>query len=264
MGTSLELLEKDSGLYARQARDVKQLNPLSFLLLQQQCCLNLMGIDNIDDPSRLVGSLITDDDIKTFNGVNQCFPGVIGLRKAVLFAFLGRHIENADDVLEQGQGFYDKNLFGWPGVSWCQFLTAVSCYAAYHKKRENKYLKVAKLLTKKANADMNGGNPNVVHYAMFLTAEELALKKRQFPEAVKKFEATIFLAARNGCIHDAAFACERLAELHLRVKNDTAEAKYQITQAMKYYGDWGAQAKIRMLEKKYDDIFPRPSTVLIG
>ena len=54
MGTSLELLEKDSGLYARQARDVKQLNPLSFLLLQQQCCLNLMGIDNIDDPSRLV------------------------------------------------------------------------------------------------------------------------------------------------------------------------------------------------------------------
>jgi hypothetical protein len=104
------------------------------------------------------------------------------------------------------------------------------------------------------------GNPNVRHYESLLDAKWAAFKGKKF-DAIKHYEAAILLAARGGVQHDAALATERLAEFYFYSTeiHDQEEAAFQVCQSIRYWGEWGAIAKVRHLEQKYTDLIAPPN-----
>ena len=63
-------------------------------------------------------------------------------------------------------------------------------------------------------------------------------------------------------MQEAALASERLGEFHLTIMQDKEEAGYRFKEAVKYWGDWGAKAKVRHLQKKYSSLMAaKPSQI---
>mmetsp|Transcript_40364 Transcript_40364/g.97469 ORF Transcript_40364/g.97469 Transcript_40364/m.97469 type:complete len:104 (+) Transcript_40364:1084-1395(+) len=94
---------------------------------------------------------------------------------------------------------------------------------------------------------VKNGNPNVQHYCCLLNAEKAALaKKQKAAEAFYKY--AIVLAARTGYLNDAALINERYAGFMKEV-GDEDEAKYRLEEAIRFYRDWGAYAKVEQLSR---------------
>ena len=70
--------------------------------------------------------------------------------------------------------------------------------------------------------------------------------------ARKLFEMTILHSVRSGYIHDAALASERYGDFQRIVKKDSYEAQYRYKEAIKYYEEWGAMAKVKEIKAKYE------------
>ncbi|KAL3937360.1 MAG: hypothetical protein SGBAC_007527 [Bacillariaceae sp.] len=103
---------------------------------------------------------------------------------------------------------------------------------------------------KKMQSIVKKGNPNAVHHAKFLDAEHEALSSRS-KAALDFYQEAISFAGRLGFLQDVALANERYAQLLLRSSDpdlDTEEASFRIQESIKYYSEWGAERKVRLLE----------------
>ena len=63
----------------------------------------------------------------------------------------------------------------------------------------------------------------------------------------------ITIAARGGFIHDAALANERFFDF-VR-ERDIEEARYRIKEAVRFYSNWGAMARVQKLQNEFPDFF---------
>ena len=86
------------------------------------------------------------------------------------------------------------------------------------------------------------------HYDSFLSAEHAALS-HDFDKAEVQYQQSIKQAARTGHLHHAGLFNERYAEFLKHHRKDAEEANYRISEAIRWYGEWGAQRKVEMLQK---------------
>lgn len=127
------------------------------------------------------------------------------------------------------------------------FYRALSMYAMARRTKKQTYKLRAKRIHKTVKGWVKNGNPNVQQYCCLLNAEKAALdKKRKEAEAFYKY--AIVLAARSGYSNDAALINERYAA-YMKEVGDEDEAKYRIQEAIRFYGDWGANAKVELLSR---------------
>ncbi len=91
------------------------------------------------------------------------------------------------------------------------------------------------------------------HY-MLLAEAELARINNNDEKVADFYEEGIESAGENGFIQDKAFACERAEKFHLSRGNHQLAEKY-IIEAYDSYTYWGAETKVKELEKKYADLF---------
>jgi hypothetical protein len=85
-----------------------------------------------------------------------------------------------------------------------------------------------------------------------LSAEQSALNK-DYKTAEVLYKDSIRSAARNGNLHHAALINERYGDFLLHELGDEEEAKYRTSEAIRFYREWGAEAKVEMLTHVRDD-----------
>ena len=128
-----------------------------------------------------------------------------------------------------------------------RFLRSIALYAMARETRKRKYKRYANKLRQTIVAWMKKGNPNVKHYLSLLNAEHAALEKK-LEVAKTYYREAIVLAARSGHLHDAGLSSERYADLLCQESQIEGDSNYQLKQAIKFYDDWGAKAKVQLLE----------------
>lgn len=242
----------DAVKYAQQAEDIGKPNGAMLAKMIGQSCSNLMNLDNPDEPSRMTGTILTEENAKLYAQLNEgMYDGIVEIKRAVIHAYAGQHVEVAKKALRFGLGYYDKFSYGNAANAWIEYLVGVSSFSAFQKTRKRKYLRAARHYLKRTTALQEGGYPNVQHYASFLQAESMALRRGKSQHASKLFEQTVLIAVRNGYIHDAALASERFGDFQRVVMKDSYEAQYRYQEAIKYYDEWGCQTRARELGRQH-------------
>jgi predicted ATPase len=140
------------------------------------------------------------------------------------------------------------------------FFRAISLYHQARVTRKAKF----RIQARKQHAIINRwakkGNPNVIHYKLLLDAEAASLIKGMIGETSCLFQTAITLAARSGLTHDTALACERFATFLFYCGHDDSTANYQLNEALRYYQEWGAFAKVAMLQRDYPQLQDKLNT----
>lgn len=252
VGSSLERLEADTLLYLKQMKDLKREQAIKTTSLLYQVLLNLLGRDNEDNPTEIVGEACPQADFDR-SQTDAFWSAGVSCTQGILFTYFGEHTRQAEMVVELGHDYLSKAHVATPNIMVDTCLKGVSLFAVARQTGKKNYAKLAQICRSKVKRWLDGGNPNVKHYDSILDAEAMALKGKNFA-AIKHYEVAILLAARNGYQHDAALASERLGEFQLSVMQDADEGSYRLREAARYWGSWGAKAKVADLEKKYGDV----------
>ena len=135
----------------------------------------------------------------------------------------------------------------------------VSSAIAARQTRNKAYRKNALAIHKRLKDWIEKGNPNVAHLDAFLDGQFAAMAGKKFA-AIKSLQVSIVIAARGGLLLDAALFSECFGEYLLEI-GDPHEAAFRLREAIKYYGEFGALRKTRMLEEKHDNLWPKPAFV---
>jgi hypothetical protein len=252
IGSPLESLEADMLMYLKQMKVLKRDQAAYVTKVLRQLVLNLLGRENVDNPTRFSGTSLTEKEVELFRQNPFIGASIFSLR-GMLYTFFGEYVYFADMVLKVGHDHYQKVHVGSANNMWDTFNKGVSCFAAAQETGKRKYFKMGQIFRSKINKWLDMGNPNVKQYGLILDAERLAFQGKKY-DAIKRYEAAILLSARGGYQQDAALATQRFGEFYLTVMGDREEAAYQISQSMKYWGQWGSMAKVRHLQEKYADL----------
>lgn len=247
-GAALEGILTDCMIYGKQMKDLKRDQALYPNKLLEQMCLNLVGEGNDENLAYLQGDALTEADF-VYYGDHPSFVTNKMAFEGMLLTFFGRHVECADIFLKEGVDAWDQANVSFGVHMWTAFLRGVSFYAAAQQTRKSKYLKVARRMKKRLIGWQKQGNPNLVFYISCLEGEEMWFKGK-YSQAIPYFEATIIKAVRAGHLHDAGLASERLSQLHREMGQYQDEVQYRMKQAIGFYREWGALAKVDQLLKE--------------
>ena len=133
------------------------------------------------------------------------------------------------------------------------FSRAVPLYAAARSTKKRKYRVEARRLLNKIGKWKTAGNPNVLYYHLFLTAEQFALDKK-YDSATQKYLEAIEAATGVGHLHHLGLIHERysdfLEERSMKDRSMKDKSKESLRQAVHYYKEWGAGVKVEKLEKR--------------
>ncbi|CAJ1955731.1 unnamed protein product [Cylindrotheca closterium] len=178
------------------------------------------------------------------------------------FVFLGEYEAAARVALDLGDS-YDKTRTNMPQVMPVNFLRALAMYTMARHTRKGKYLRQAKRLRDKIGGWLKAGNPNVSHFYPLLCAEQAAIDKKK-EDARRHYHDAIVLSARTGHIQYAALANERYADFCRNELGDEDEASFRIEEAIRYYKEWGAHAKVERLQRIYGDSRDNRTQATVG
>ena len=258
-GSPIESLEADAKLYSIQMQDLKRDMSLYMAKLMRQVFLNLMGRNNVDDPTNIIGEAFTSEDFQHCQNLPLLQAGLRAY-KGILMTYFGQHVEYADLTLKWGVDRFAKYHCASPCIMWETLMKGVSFFSAARQTGQRKYVRAAKKLRTKIKKWLDMGCPSIGQYDSLLEAEALALAGKRFA-AIQQYKVAVLLSARGGYQQDAALASERLGEYHLHVMNDREEARYRFEQAESFWRSWGAEAKAQDLINKYPDLAPKPGEV---
>eukprot|EP00797_Seminavis_robusta_P028534 Sro556_g165960.2 (318) ;mRNA; f:36974-37927 len=175
------------------------------------------------------------------------------------YAFFGDHVNGAAFAIKRGDVILDE-LRGNALGTLCPVLRAISLYAMARETtgvQRLKYKRLAKQAHSHVRFWVQNGNCNILHLLKLLEAERKSLSRNKEAEATALFREARVLAARGGFRQDAALICERHAEFLLlgcsegRASADRPGAARQMEEAIRYYSEWGAMHKAKLLRNKY-------------
>ena len=72
--------------------------------------------------------------------------------------------------------------------------------------------------------------------------------------AVKQYEVAILHAETCGSCHDAAIACQRLADFYMTTMEDTAQAGTYFQKSINHWSTWGALAMVKHIQERHGNI----------
>lgn len=242
------------------------------LIVMWQIFLNLTGRSG--ETTRLHGNIFSCEGFVCANP-NQ--KELINYAKMELYLYFGDYEHAAEQAIETG-GKFAETFPSFVLIMMETFHRGVALYVMARRTRKLKYIRQAKRVRKTIKGWVKAGNPNVHHYLLLLNAEQAAYK-RDFPGAYGHYKKATTLAARMGYIHDAALFNELFADLLSQGRDvsgvfaeekanyyqvsDTFgggdplsavaldELKYRVSKSIRYYSEWGAVEKVRLLRERY-------------
>jgi predicted ATPase len=239
-GKPLGVLLKQCQNCVSQMEEFNQQEQVLLMRLYLQMLLNLTGKSK--ERTRLQGEAF---NLVEFENATPLNDATIKMLQTALFIFFG-DFESAANLALQCRDNYEKiapaHFLGMTET----FHRGVALYAMARHTRKREYIKAAKLVKKTITKWTESGNPNVRYFHSFLNAEQAAVDK-DYKKAGTFYQEAIVAAARTGYLHHAALCNERYADFLRKELGDEDEASYRMEEAIRFYGDWGAEAKVEML-----------------
>ncbi|CAJ1969052.1 unnamed protein product [Cylindrotheca closterium] len=226
-----------------QCEDAAQSSNAMALKVLWQMMKNLSD-PSCPNPSELEGDIFSaESDEETLN----THVAFVNLAQGELALFNGDYETAAKRALEV------KDMFAklCPGflVNIAEpFSRAVPLYAAARSTKKRKYRVEARRLLKMIGKWKAAGNPNVLYYHLFLTAEQFALDKK-YDSAQQKYEEAIEAVTAVGHLHHLGLIHERYSDF-LEERSMNEKSKESLRQAIRYYREWGAGVKVERLEQR--------------
>ena len=247
-GLSLLTLSKKGATLDLQIEKFKQDLTLKRLRLFRQAIDNL--IYPTDDPDLLKGNIYDESkmDIGEVTKENEVYFQNLYILKLYL-ALLFNNLEHAKKYVAQAERFQETvrgssldplfYFYRSLAIADSSINTAVKRPILKQVKKDIKHLKKFEKLAPHYNA----------HKTLLLQAEYHYLKGEM--ETAKIFyDKALMIASENGMLNDLAFCWERAGQFFLNTKQDLL-ADFYLQNAYRSYKRWGADAKVKQMEKRY-------------
>ena len=135
-------------------------------------------------------------------------------------------------------------------LSTLRLYRGVALYAMARKHKQRKYKTRAVKIREKVKQWVNEGNPNIEHYDLLLDAEHAALSSKGYDLADDFYQRAIGSACRLSHLHHSALCNERYADFLLHIRKDKTESLYRLSEAVRFYEEWGAMGKVKDLKRQ--------------
>ncbi|KAL3934179.1 MAG: hypothetical protein SGBAC_010045 [Bacillariaceae sp.] len=242
MGNSLDSILNECSDVAAQSAEVKQNEQITFLSIFWQLMLNLAG--SSDCTTTLKGEVF---DCENFESNTDLQDALYHLAQLELYIFFG-DFEAAAALALNRKDKYEKAAPGFFLGMMETFHRGVALYVMAEKTKKRQYKKAAKTILKAVTKWEASGNPNVKHYQLFLLAAQCVLD-RKLDEAEANYKKALVFAEQEERLHDAALFAERYSYFLETSRGDKQGAALKMDQAISFYQEWGAKAKVQMLKR---------------
>lgn len=256
---SLDLCIADVEMYMPQMKDLNQVVAYRSTLVNYQMFMNLAGRTDTD-PLSLSGEFCTAENHAEWYAQDPFYHHHCRLWECYVRTLYGAHEECADLVIKYGHNSAAKSNPGTFSMSMFEVICkGVSCAVAARITGKKAHRKNAVAIHRRVKSWIQQGNPNVAHVEAFLDGQLSAIAGKQHA-AIKSLQVSIVIAARGGLLLDAALFSECFGEYLM--ESDCDEATFRLQEAIKYYREFGAHRKVHILEKKYGNLWPKPTYVV--
>ena len=257
---SLDLCIADVEMYLPQMLQLNQVVAYRSTLVNYQMFMNLAGRTDTD-PLSLSGEFCTPANHADWYANDPFYHQHCRLWECYVRTLYGEHEECAKLVVKYGNNTTVKSNPATFSMSMFEVISkGVSSAVAARTTKKRAYRKNALAIHKRIKDWIDKGNPNVAHLDAFLDGQFSAMAGKQFA-AIKSLQVSIVIAARGGLLLDAALFSECFGEYLIEL-GDSDEAVFRLQEAIKYYREFGARRKERLLETKYVNLWPKPRFVM--
>ena len=247
-GCSLLALDEDLRKHIPHLETLKLHTYALGLRLLWQKVLNLIGANDVNpQTTSLTGTGMHGIDIEKHPFI---FNTAGRHHICNLCAYFSEYEKGADIALEMGDTFYKM----WSGAAYFgfePFSRAVCLYAMAMSSTgtggQKKYLKAARKTHATISKWVRLGAINLLHQQFLLDAEDAVVKRKE-RSPKKLYIKAIQTSVRGGFLGDAGIANERYALYLLSLESyDKDDAAFYMREAIRYYSEWGASRKCRLL-----------------
>ena len=247
-GTSLHTLSKKAETLDLQVEKFKQNLTVKRIRLFRQAIDNL--IYETENPDLLQGNIYDESimDIGEVTKENEVYFQNLYILKLYL-ALLFNNSEHAKRYIDQAERFQETvkgtsldplfYFFRSLAIADSSINTAVKRPILKQVKKDIQQLKRFEKLSPQYNR----------HKTLLLQAEYCYLKG-EMENAKIFYDKALTTATENGMTNDLAFCWERAGQFFLNTKQDLL-ADFYLQNAYRTYKHWGADAKLKQMEKRY-------------
>ncbi len=249
-GVPLAKLEPEMARFSEAVGYLKQLSPLSVILIFRQMARNL--VEHQEDPARLAGEYYNADEMLPLHIE-------AGDRSSIIAVFFGNAILGflfgeyawASENLRKSWEYLDGARASFPNTVFFFYdsLIRLAMIPTFTKTERKQSLKEVAKNRKRLKKWAQHAPTNNRHKWLLVEAELARVEGRDL-DAMKLFKEAIRLAGENEFIQEQALANELAARFWMGRGDDEIAGLY-MREAHYCYTNWGAKAKVRHLERTY-------------
>ncbi|MEG5036497.1 PAS domain S-box protein [Microcoleus sp. AT3-D2] len=257
-GEELTQLEQKTVIYSKAIDQIRRESPSNWLTILRQTILNLL--DRSENPSRLVGRVCNEEEalshaIAVKDGT---VIQILYLHKVMLCYLFEEHHQAEQTAILARQHFEEVSAITiLPIFCFYHSLALLSLSLDASSSEKVAWLNCVNTNQEKMQKWAEHAPMNYLH-KFYLVEAEKARVLGQFLEAEEFYERAIAGAAENEYIQEEALAYE-LAAKHYLARGRSKIAQTYMKEAHYCYDRWGAIAKVKNLEKRYPQFFPKSS-----
>ncbi len=262
-GSDLPELEQKTAEYSDTIRKLKQAAPLCFNELYRQVMLNLMGPN--ETPWELVGPAYDERQMLPVHEQSNDVSAIHVVYYNKLFLnYLFQRYEDAYEYGTKAQPYLQgvTSTTGDPLFLFYFTLAGLAVFPELSHAQRKKVLKFASASIRKMKKWADHGPMNHAHKYWLMEAERARVMGEE-SRAMDCYERAMALAGRNGYLNEEALAYELGAKFHL-ARGRNGVAKGYLTEARYCYQRWGAHAKVKHLEEKYEGLLLPSASASFG
>jgi predicted ATPase/signal transduction histidine kinase/tRNA A-37 threonylcarbamoyl transferase component Bud32 len=230
---------------------------------QQQVCLNHIEmleqfvinlINETHNPCCLIGDVYDEEkSLINYYAIQDGFSIVTLCLYRLTLSYLFEDYNQAIEIINQAVNY----LAAASGVDIAQFyfyssLSYLAIYNSVNSVQQNQYIEIVGANQAKMQEWAHHAPMNYLHKFQLVEAEKCRVLG-QIQQAMDLYDLAIQGAGLNGYIQEIALNHELAAKFYMSLGKKKI-AKVYMSEAHYYYTQWGANAKVKDLEKRYLDL----------
>ncbi len=250
-GVPLAKLETEMARFSEAVDRLKQLSSMRFIRSYQQMVRNL--VEHQEDPTRLDGEYYNEDEMLPLHMEAGDRTSIFNVRICkIILGFLFGEYAGAYEEDRKAWVYLDGGRAAFANTAFFFYdsLIRLAMVPTFTKKERKQSLKQVAKNRKRLKKWAQHAPTNNRHKWLLVEAELARVEGRDLDTIMKFFREAIRLAGENEFLQEEALANELAARFWMGRGDDEIAGLY-MREAHYCYGNWGAKAKVRHLERTY-------------
>jgi histidine kinase len=251
---NLQDVTEEMEKYLQRLKRLKHVGSHHLLSIHTQAALNL--VEPVENPIILTGRVHNEPESIQLFADNKGHIGYCNIFiYKLMLAYLFGHYQDAEENARIARQ-HIKRLMGATYLVTFYFYDSLSKLALVYAEPELSQKKLIREATSSIQKlrKVAHYNPSIANHKLLLVEAELSRVTGQSKKAALLYDNAIEEAKKNEYINDVALSCELAGKFYLSQHHNNIGEHY-LLQAYKYYQQWGALAKARILQQNYPYLF---------